>query len=36
MNNFKEHVLKAGSEILYDMVYEIKKLKNFFEIKTSL
>jgi thioredoxin reductase len=36
MNNFKEHALKTGTEILYDIVYEIKKLKNDFEIKTSL
>jgi thioredoxin reductase len=36
MNNFREHTLKTGTEILYDMVYEIKKVKNFFEAKTSL
>jgi thioredoxin reductase len=36
MNNFKEHTLKTGTEIIYDMVYEIKKLKKSFEVKTSL
>jgi thioredoxin reductase len=36
MNNFKEHALKTGTEIIYDMVFEIKKLENSFEIKTSM
>lgn len=36
MNNFKEHVLQTRTEIIYDMVYEIKKQEKIFQIKTSL
>jgi hypothetical protein len=35
MENFKEHALVSGSEILSEMVTEVTKNEDFFVVKTS-